>query len=620
MIEEQIEKLRSLQESYNDLADEVNVISNKIDNMQLPEINVEGLAKQGEDDTATNSKILQEVNSVKNTFDQLDIPLSAISGLALELEDGKKNIVDALKTRGIEASVESDTLTDLAAKVYDVKNPVVFTVPAETSNNWAHSFFNTMMRSQGLDEIYATVYETYCGENASYVGCLMSFMEKTKDSIELSGADAYYIFEEDTYYITGENGNLQQFLNGSLVQLSNKIHTWNANDKRTTRCVFYLYKANSIANGEREKLHNCIVDYCKDSIIPCLTYAYNSGIYVHFEVNNIDTCDLKYLGTTINTRMIYFFCNITECRYNANHCYTSTNASQLLFWDMPNLRKVTNSYVLSGGNVRNIKFDNLEELEGGILVTASENCIHFKFPKLRISEGCTMFYTQPNKSRKKSICTIELPSCERIYNGYDTGNFSAFEYLADVVHLHMKDGIIIGQLMHNVSADLPDANVKELYVNCKEIYVDERMLKSPRYPCLTGEKIFFNALRKAHLWFGSSASYTCFTKYIYINCIGGRNDEIYFQVDKYSMYMNAHLVTDLEISQGARQPLTFPGFNRLTADNIVNHIFERLADNRFEDDGVTPAPAITITIGVDNLAKLTDEQKAIATDKNYILA
>lgn len=80
------------------------------------------------------------------------------------------------------------------------------------------------------------------------------------------------------------------------------------------------------------------------------------------------------------------------------------------------------------------------------------------------------------------------------------------------------------------------------------------------------------------------------------------------------------MVTDLEISQGARQPLTFPGFNRLTADNIVNHIFERLADNRFEDDGVTPAPAITITIGAENLNKLTDEQKAIATDKNYILA
>lgn len=49
MVQEQIEKLRTLQESYNDLADEVNVISNKIDNIQLPEIDTTELAKHGDD-------------------------------------------------------------------------------------------------------------------------------------------------------------------------------------------------------------------------------------------------------------------------------------------------------------------------------------------------------------------------------------------------------------------------------------------------------------------------------------------------------------------------------------------------------------------------------------------
>jgi hypothetical protein len=58
----------------------------------------------------------------------------------------------------------------------------------------------------------------------------------------------------------------------------------------------------------------------------------------------------------------------------------------------------------------------------------------------------------------------------------------------------------------------------------------------------------------------------------------------------------------------------------MDVDSIVNNIFRKLADNNFEDDGVTPAPAIKITIGSANLAKLTDEEKAIATDKNYILA
>ena len=131
------------------------------------------------------------------------------------------------------------------------------------------------------------------------------------------------------------------------------------------------------------------------------------------------------------------------------------------------------------------------------------------------------------------------------------------------------------------------------------------------------EKIFFNELKKCSLWFGNGASATGFSKYIYINCIGGREDEIVMTA---RVLDGACLVSDIELSQGARQPFNFTGMLRLTVANIVNHIFDRLADNRFEDDGVTPAPAITITLGSDNLAKLTDAQKAIATDKNYILA
>jgi hypothetical protein len=109
------------------------------------------LAKQGENQEATNSKILEELGNVKETFDSLGIPLSAISSLALELEGGKKNIANALKARGVESSANTDTLTDMAAKVYEVKNPIAFTVPAETSNELANGIFNTMMKSQGYD-------------------------------------------------------------------------------------------------------------------------------------------------------------------------------------------------------------------------------------------------------------------------------------------------------------------------------------------------------------------------------------------------------------------------------------------------------------------------------------
>lgn len=574
------------------------------------------LAKQGENAEATNSKIYDEVKGIKNTFDILDIPLSAISGLSLELEGGKKNIANALKVRGIESSVNTDTLTDMAAKVYDIKNPIAFTVPAETSNEWANSFFNTMMRSQGLDEIYATVYETYCGENGSYVGCLMSFMEKTKDTIELKGADAYYIWEEETYYITGTNGNLQQFINGSLVQLSSKIHTWDSNDKRTTRCVFYLYETNSTANGERELLHNCIIDYCKDSIIPCLTYAVNSGIYVHYEVENIDECDLKYLSTTDNSRILYFYCNVTECRYNSSTTVTRAgSASNLLFWDMPNLKK-SSAYLMNGGKMRTINFDNLEELAGGQLISTFRNITHLKFPKLKtIADNSIIFAT--SDLLRSSVCTIELPVCERIVYKLNTSS-GTFTKAPDIVNVRLKDGVTIGFLFRNNALDNAATNIKELHVTCKEIYsIPLEEMRGAQYPNFSGEKIFFNGLKKCDLWFGNGAGATGFSKYIYINCIGDREDEI---IMKAGAHDGTCLVSDIELSQGARQPFNFTGMLRLTAANIVNHIFDRLADNRFEDDGVTPAPAITITLGSDNLAKLTDAQKAIATNKNYILA
>jgi hypothetical protein len=99
-----------------------------------------------------------------------------------------------------------------------------------------------------------------------------------------------------------------------------------------------------------------------------------------------------------------------------------------------------------------------------------------------------------------------------------------------------------------------------------------------------------------------------------LGCYGNPTDEI-------SLGFGSNpQVKDVEVREGARQIITLTNFTTLTADNIVAHIFEKLADNTYQEDGVTPAEPITITLGTANLNKLTAEQKAVATDKNYILA
>ena len=97
---------------------------------------------------------------------------------------------------------------------------------------------------------------------------------------------------------------------------------------------------------------------------------------------------------------------------------------------------------------------------------------------------------------------------------------------------------------------------------------------------------------------------------IYLGCKGTR--ALYIQTDSnngstYSQYV------DIEIGDGALQPISLYRFTGLTRENIVNHILVKLGDN-------TGQSALTLTLGATNLAKLTDEDKAIATAKNWTLA
>ena len=138
-------------------------------------------------------------------------------------------------------------------------------------------------------------------------------------------------------------------------------------------------------------------------------------------------------------------------------------------------------------------------------------------------------------------------------------------------------------------------------------------------PYFRAGKVYWDELESGSILNGGDGTNkNATTYYMYIGCKGGRTDRITF-------YGTSGALTDLELRDGARQPIDTTyhggdGLPGLTAQNIVNHILERLADNQFEDDGVTPAPAITIALGSGNLAKLTAEQIAIATNKNYTLA
>lgn len=129
--------------------------------------------------------------------------------------------------------------------------------------------------------------------------------------------------------------------------------------------------------------------------------------------------------------------------------------------------------------------------------------------------------------------------------------------------------------------------------------------------------IYFPVIKQLQFRLGGHAGYSNdTTRYVYLGCKGEPTDEVRVY-NGYNYRPNPGnyntSVTDVEIRDGARQAITLDSLIGITAENIVNHIFNRLADNNDGDP-------ITITLGSTNLAKLTDTEKQIAIDKNYILA
>ena len=61
----------TLTQGLSSVESKVEEVGNKIDNIKLPEIDTTELAKQGENQEATNSKILEEVQNIYTSFDDM---------------------------------------------------------------------------------------------------------------------------------------------------------------------------------------------------------------------------------------------------------------------------------------------------------------------------------------------------------------------------------------------------------------------------------------------------------------------------------------------------------------------------------------------------------------------
>ena len=517
----------------------------------------------------------------------------SVNGLETELQQGKSNIVGAIKSKGVDASID-ESMTSLADKITKIKEVDVKTLPAETSNEKANDLFNMIMKSQSWDSIYETVYENYV-TNGGYAGVLMTALERgTRTSIALTGADAYYILEEDKFYTTDENRNLVTFLNGVETKLGTKNHLWDVDNAQYWRHVFYLYKEGSTADGSRENVHPSAFDYCHNSNIPNIQYKSNSGNVMHFHVSNPDTCNLKWNDSNKqNARCYYFYTNVE----NANAQWALYNNQNVLTYvNFEGLKKLASGTLLQASRVKKLDFSNLTEVTGSTLIRDCNALESADLSRLESVTGSTLIRDC------NALESVDLSNAFKINGGtyYILHN-------SNLRTIILNDKVEIYKLYY--------ASVQTLCVKGGKQIISQ----TTSYPDFQAKEIIFEDLEKGRIWCGATGSFVNYNlKRIQLKSKGNRNDTLEILHSTATSSVNL-ILNDIEIAEGTRQTLTFTR-HELDKDNIVNHIFKKLADNNFEDDGITPAPAIKITIGSDNLAKLTDEEKAIATDKNYILA
>ena len=175
---------------------------------------------------------------------------------------------------------------------------------------------------------------------------------------------------------------------------------------------------------------------------------------------------------------------------------------------------------------------------------------------------------------------------------------------------------------HFNCSSVPGGNITLFSKADADVHLDELETSNndgTYYAMFVVKRLYLNAYKKGIFRIGGHAAYTnTTTEYIYVGCKGGPTDVI--RLNNYC-YGGGCTLAKVQLREGARQPFTLdcPSFQvadpyvNMTAENIVSGILEPLADN-------TDGSPITINIGSANLAKLTDEQKAIAQNKNYTLA
>ena len=319
----------------------------------------------------------------------------------------------------------------------------------------------------------------------------------------------------------------------------------------------------------------------------------------------------------------YAFCGLTGITE-----VTTSYTNDYYFRDCTNLKKVTILNPLSDGGFGSYVFNNCSNLTTVILPdnakTITSNMFDgnkklttINFPSSITQIGSNAFYNCTN------LKNLDIPDNA----SYTLGN-SAFynsgitEECAKNIVAHVTHATSIGNNLFQNCLSLVNVEVpvfaNYMFNNCTNL----KSAISTQAMETTGNKVFrgCSALERAKIadgttTIGSRIFDGCKAlKYAYLpsSITTATNNSLTDTSNSHYTFYNCTALEDVQLGQDWNMSLRLNVSNNLTVDSMVA-MFNSLKD-------LTGDTAKTLTLGSTNLAKLTDEQKAIATNKNWTLA
>lgn len=663
----------------NKVDEGVSTLADKIDNIQLPEIDTTELAKQGENQEATMSAVLDGINSIANSMvtslqEKVVAPQKYVQEVTPDNDKValKKVIVmgytpEVVKIDNSEFEIPENIKVDInkittGNVIAEYACAVGLLFPLSTKNinlNFADAyytcdgaFYDFITEYAFPEDIYPSkwIVAYFKTETAvmnisgwspqeicvrGHLGGIQSSEAGITEKILIpDGSSVGFIDMTNTQLLTQSIKNVRTDKSATMVYRNTSAYgVFDIAVEELTQGVLikdYVLNARVLSFSKLKKIDGgkVIENYNVSStpLVEVLDFPELEECLSCSKTNNSD--DLTQAMVLVNYPLVNLCkINVPKLRVIKAPLYYGNYKKQekIESIDLPSVEVITCEVISSDilnllTNLKRITFSKLKECASELYYIDVTIPLRMEYPEL---ERIALPYNEKLGVQKyiairtpENVYAPKLKICDLTYSWQYTGVFS------DTTTRDVFD------LFPTIEEVITGPYEGAIFNNIKSSSIIMPSLKRASV-CSRGNYsrcAFFSAENKigtiSSISLPSIESYKLKTSY---------NANYKVNVDRFYLgckgnptdlvYLDAGVAdtytTDIEIGEGARQKISIINYNGLTAENIALHILDKLADNT---DGET----IPIIIGSTNLARINASEYAqyvaAAQAKNYTIA